>query len=246
MRSERACPPPIEVTRAETRPVAPLRAFACVGVAEGVVHPSRDKRLATHTEGHPIDYLNFEGRIQRGEYNRLLIDLDPPDDGWAGELRRTAREIRDLLSEVGLVRYVQATGGRGFHVVAPLDGEGDCELVRPLARDIAEQLADKHPDHLTTEQRKDQCGKRIFLDTNPQRAYGQTMICPYSLRARSRAPAATPLEWTELGESQPDGRRLGNLPRRVAQQDDPWLDMADHTGSAAAARRRLHADRDRS
>jgi bifunctional non-homologous end joining protein LigD len=53
--------------------------------------------------------------------DRLVIDIDPPDGTDVAELRTIARQLRDLYEEVGLVPFVQATGGRGFHVVAPLD-----------------------------------------------------------------------------------------------------------------------------
>lgn len=40
---------------------------------------------------------------------------------------------------------MQATGGRGFHVVAPLDRSADFDPVRGLATDLADRLvADGH------------------------------------------------------------------------------------------------------
>lgn len=171
--------------------------------------------------------------------DRLVIDLDPADGIDITQLRDTARELRDLFTEVGLRPYLLATGGRGYHAVAPLDRSADFDRVRGLARDIADHLVSQHPDLLTTEQRKDRRGKRIFLDTN-RNGYAQTVICPYSLRARPGAPAATPLDWTELGDTAPDRYRLDSLPKRLSQKTDPWSGFSSNAQPAETARRRLN------
>lgn len=69
-------------------------------------------------------------------------------------------------------------------------------------------------------------------------AYGQTFVAPYSLRARRGAPVATPLDWSELGRSTPNGYDAGKIRRRLARKD-PWATMRDHAASAAHARREL-------
>jgi bifunctional non-homologous end joining protein LigD len=169
---------------------------------------------------------------------RLVVDLDPPDGVDIADLRATARHAADLFRQVGLVPFAQTTGGRGFHIVAPLDGRSDYELVRPLARDLARRLAETAPDELTTEQRKDQRGERIFLDVN-RNAYGQTAVAPYSLRSRPGAPVATPIDLDELGRVTPDRYTLRNVRRRLANKSDPWADIARHAASAADVRDRL-------
>ncbi len=172
--------------------------------------------------------------------DRLVVDIDPPGDTDVATLRAIARDLRDLLDTIGLTPHVQATGGRGFHVVAPLDGGEDYRFVRDLAADLADHLAAVHPRRLTTAQRKQRRSNRVFLDVN-RNAYGQTFVAPYSLRARPGAPAATPLEWSELGRSTPNGYGPDRMRRRLAHKSDPWADLDEHAGSAAAARRALDA-----
>lgn len=188
-----------------------------------------------------LEFHVWLSTVDRLEYpNWVVIDLDPAEGVTVGELRETARGLRELFTELGLVPYVQATGGRGYHVVAPLDGEADYEVVRALARGLTDHLAVEHPDRLTTEQRKDHRGRRIFLDTT-RNAYGQTVICPYSLRAREHAPAAAPLDWSELGGTAPDHYRLDSLPKRLAQKRDPWSRISADSRSAEEARHHLNA-----
>lgn len=176
------------------------------------------------------------GRLDNPD--RLIIDLDPADAIDLTQLREGARLVSDLYTELGLIPFVQATGGRGFHLTAPLDAEADYDTVRPLAHDLAALLAKESPELFTIEQRKANRGDRIFLDTN-RNAYGQTAVTPYSLRARPGAPAATPITIDELSRVTPNGYGLRNLRRRLAQKTDPWADIDDHAASARAARERL-------
>jgi bifunctional non-homologous end joining protein LigD len=170
--------------------------------------------------------------------DRLVLDLDPPDGTPVAELRAVARRIRDHYERVGLAAFVQATGGRGFHVLAPLDAKSDTEVVLELSRALADRVAGDDPDRLTTAQRKDKRGDRIFLDTN-RNGYAQTFVAPYSLRARPGANAATPIDWSELGKAEPDGWDPKRLKQRLARKADPWRDLHDHAASAAKARERL-------
>ncbi|GAA5103638.1 non-homologous end-joining DNA ligase [Haloechinothrix salitolerans] len=157
----------------------------------------------------------------------LVIDIDPPDGSAAiGEIRSVARRLRDLFGELGLLAYLQATGGRGFHVVAPLDRSEGFDAVRELAAAIADTLAADDPNRLTTEFRKERRGDRIFLDVN-RNGYGQTFIAPYSVRARPGASCAVPLDWGELAGAWPTGWDMRRVHRRLAQKTDPWQRLHD-------------------
>ncbi|WP_051704518.1 non-homologous end-joining DNA ligase [Glycomyces sp. NRRL B-16210] len=172
--------------------------------------------------------------------DRLVIDIDPPGGTEAATLHGVARRLRECCEAIGLTAFVQATGGRGYHVVAPLDRSEDFDAVRELAAGIAERLAADDPDLLTTAQRKERRGDRIFLDTG-RNAYGQTFIAPYSLRARPGAAVATPLDWGELGRSTPGGHTAATIRRRLAQKADPWAGIDEHAAAAGPARERLDA-----
>lgn len=164
----------------------------------------------------------------------LVIDIDPPDGKGVGELRSIARRARDVFIALGLEPFLQATGGRGFHVVTPVDASSTHDTVHELAKRIAALLARLDPDRLTTAIRKDRRGDRVFLDTN-RNGYGQTFIAPYSVRARPGASVAVPLDWDELGKAEPNGWNLSKLRRRLARKTDPWADIYDYAASAEEA-----------
>jgi bifunctional non-homologous end joining protein LigD len=75
------------------------------------------------------------------------------------------------------------TGSKGLHVVAPLDRSTDFNEVRAFVRQLADDLARREPERLTTETRKDQRQGRVFLDYL-RNAYGQTGVAPYTVRAK--------------------------------------------------------------
>jgi bifunctional non-homologous end joining protein LigD len=170
--------------------------------------------------------------------DRFVVDLDPPDGVELGVLRAVVRRVRDLVARVGLEPFVQATGGKGFHVMAALDRSADFDEVRAFARDLARHLAERDPDRLTVEQRKNKRGDRIYLDVN-RNAYGQTAVAAYSLRARPGAAVATPIDWPELGRTEPAGYHTDTVRRRLGRKRDPWAGLARRRGSAARAHRKL-------
>jgi bifunctional non-homologous end joining protein LigD len=132
-------------------------------------------------------------RVDRPDHpDQLIFDLDPAGDDFE-EARVAALWLRSLLEELELPSFAKTTGGKGIHVTVPLDGRADFDTVRGFARDAAEELARRHPDRLTTEQRKDKRKGRLYLDAM-RNAYAQTAVPPYAVRARPGATVATPLD----------------------------------------------------
>jgi bifunctional non-homologous end joining protein LigD len=89
------------------------------------------------------------------------------------------------------------SGGKGVHVVAPLDASRDWTAVKDFAHRFAIAISEAHPDRFTANMKKVQRRGRIFLDwLRNQR--GATAVLPYTVRARPHAPVAAPITWDEL------------------------------------------------
>ncbi len=155
--------------------------------------------------------------------DQLNFDLDPPSEDGFGAALFAARRLRELLDELGLVPLVKSTGSKGLHVVAPLRRRHGFDEVRDFCRRVAELLAARHPERLTTAHRKDRRRGRLYLDVQ-RNAYGQHAVAPYAVRARPGALVATPLAWSELDRSGlgPQSTTMTSLFRRLGQRDDPW------------------------
>jgi bifunctional non-homologous end joining protein LigD len=196
--------------------------------------------LANQNTITPHVWLSRADRIDRPD--RLVIDLDPAPGSDFADVRRAARSAGELLREVGLEPFAQVTGSKGIHVWTPIQRRADFDGVKEFADGLAELLAARDPDALTTEFRKEKRGGRILVDVLRNR-YAQTVVPPYAVRPRAGAPVATPIEWDELSNSglRPDGWTIRTVLARLEKKGDPWLEMNAHTRALGAPAKRLRA-----
>jgi bifunctional non-homologous end joining protein LigD len=107
--------------------------------------------------------------------------------------------LRALLADLGLTTFPLLTGGKGIHVVVPLDRSADWPRVKSFAERFSRAIAEAEPETFTANIRKAQRKGRIFLDwLRNQR--GATAVMPYSARAREGAPVSAPVTWEELDD----------------------------------------------
>jgi bifunctional non-homologous end joining protein LigD len=145
-----------------------------------------------------IEFHGWGSRVDPLEHpDRLVFDLDP-DEGLDFALVKTAAvRLRDLLADLGLETFPLLSGGKGIHVIAPLDQDAEWPTVKSFAERFSRAIAEAEPETFTANIRKNQRKGRIFLDwLRNQR--GATAVMPYSARAREGAPVAAPVSWEEL------------------------------------------------
>jgi bifunctional non-homologous end joining protein LigD len=165
----------------------------------------------------------------------VIFDLDPSGDD-VDPIRHTAGALRDLLRGLELAPRVKSSGSRGLHVVVDvIDDDVDFELTKRFSQAVAQRISEDHAD-VTTEQRKERRGGRLFLDVL-RNAPANHAVAPYSVRALPGAPVAAPLDWDEALRSDFDPRRITveNLFRRLGQRDDPWADPPRPSSTIATA-----------
>ena len=161
--------------------------------------------------------------------DRIVFDLDPEAGSDFALVREAALLAGERLRELGLQPFAMTTGSKGVHVVAPIKRTRDATWVRERAGDLGAEIAERSPDTLTTEWRKEKRGGKILVDT-ARNTYGQTVVAPYAVRALPGAPVATPLEWDELSDPELSARSwsLRTVGERLAERGDPWAGIADH------------------
>jgi len=155
--------------------------------------------------------------------DRLVFDLDPAEGTAFGLVCEAALAVGERLRGEGLEPFAMVTGSKGVHVVARLRRTRDSNTVREWAGELGAEVAEAHPETLTTAWRKEKRGGKILVDT-ARTTYGQTVVAPYAVRALPGAPVATPLEWPELEDSRLNAQKwtLRTVAERLAERGDPW------------------------
>jgi len=129
--------------------------------------------------------------------DRMVIDLDPGEGVGFDAVKAAALQLHRSFDAIGLQSFALLSGGKGIHVVVPIEPIADWAEVRDFAKSFCAALADAAPDRFTIALPKKERRGRIFLDflRNQRTA---TAILPYSARARDGSPVAAPVSWEEL------------------------------------------------
>ena len=145
-----------------------------------------------------IEFHGWGSRADDIEHpDRLVFDLDPDEGMGFADIVAAARQMRDHLADMGLVTFAMVTGGKGIHVIAPLDPAADWAVTEQFAKRFAQALEQAEPRRYTASMSKARRKGRIFIDWMRNRR-GSTAVLPYSVRARTGAPVAVPIAWEEL------------------------------------------------
>ena len=187
---------------------------------EGLVACAQVGALELHVWGAPADRLDYPDRV--------VFDLDPAEDVDFGAVRKAARDVRARVEAAGLAAFPLMSGGKGIHVVVPLDGRTSWKDAKAFASALAKRLSADDPKRYLAKAAKAERKGRIFIDWL-RNTRGATAIAPFSPRARADAPVATPIRWQELARfSAANAITVKTMPRRLGSLGtDPWAGFED-------------------
>jgi bifunctional non-homologous end joining protein LigD len=151
----------------------------------------------------------------------VLFDLDPtPEVPWPQTIE-VALLVKELLDGLGLTSYPKTSGGKGFHVLVPLDRRSTYDDSRAFAELVAGTIARSRPKLATTQWSK-KLRRGVLIDAN-QNGEGKTIASAYSVRPRPGAPVSTPLTWDEVvPDLDPRTFTMPVVLERVAQLGDVY------------------------
>lgn len=151
----------------------------------------------------------------------MVFDLDPPEGYKFTDVVEIALNLKSHLEAFGYHTFAKTTGGKGIHVITPIEQKYDFHKVFETAQAIAQPFVEEY-SNLTLHIKKDARKGRVLVDIYRIRQ-GQSIISPYSLRGNSRSPVSMPLPWTEIEKlKDPKEYNLTNVPDIVNTEGDAW------------------------
>jgi bifunctional non-homologous end joining protein LigD len=164
--------------------------------------------------------------------DQLLLDLDPTEIAFR-EVRNAALLVRDLLAQFKVRSWVKTSGGRGLHVMVPLDPVHTFDQVRAAAEMITRLARSREPSLFTLDMRRARRRGKILIDVHRNHR-GATLVSPYAVREFSPAPIATPLDWSELARPiYPEDFHFRNIRDRLRAGINPLRDFFAYGQSLA-------------
>jgi bifunctional non-homologous end joining protein LigD len=150
--------------------------------------------------------------------DRIVIDLDPGEGVQWDAIVEAALRMQDLMKEEGFATWPKLTGGKGVHLMSPIDRPVAHDEAHRTARRLVSALADRFPDDYILSAQARRHG-RIFLDYL-RNGRGTTAIGAYSPRARDGFPIACPITWSRLeaGDIRPDAFTITSPFRPCSEQ----------------------------
>jgi bifunctional non-homologous end joining protein LigD len=186
-----------------------------------------------------IDMNPWYSRVDRPDRpDFVLFDLDPTPEVPYAQTAEVALHVKTLLDGLGLASFPKTSGGKGFHVLVPLDRRSTYDDSRSFAELVAGTIARAYPKLATTEWSKSR-RRGVLVDAN-QNGMGKTVASVYSVRPHPGAPVSTPLSWEEVNAGlDPASFTMGVVLDRVGRDGDLFAGVLETRQSLSKALRAL-------
>lgn len=210
------------------------------GEAATYLYVSEVRHLILAVQQNCIELHPWSCRAPRIERpDRLIFDLDPGPGVGTGAIVELALAMREILRSLELESFVRVSGGKGLHIVVPIEARLGWDKTYAWSRSFAELICQEH-SIATLELGKAKRKGRIFVDYLRNNR-GSTAVASFSVRARERAPVAMPIAWQDLDSRMRfDGFVLQRVLREISGRwKDPWkgIDSLDQSLPGLPARK---------
>jgi bifunctional non-homologous end joining protein LigD len=160
--------------------------------------------------------------------DRLIFDFDPGDKVSWRQLVTDVKDFRTLLNQLELKAFIKTTGGKGLHIVIPINTTLTWQDAKGFTKAIADLFAHSFPDRFVATATKSKRTGKNFVDYL-RNGRGATAIAPFCVRARKNAPVSMPIEWSELNKDRRfDYFNIKSVPAWIkARKSDPWKGFFD-------------------
>ncbi|MCE9657228.1 MAG: DNA ligase D [Burkholderiales bacterium] len=171
--------------------------------------------------------------------DRMVFDLDPGEGVSWKQIQEGTELTRSLLEELGLASFLKTSGGKGLHVIVPIEPKQDWDTVKALSKAIVEHMATVIPERFVAKSGPKNRVGRIFVDYL-RNNFGATTACAWSARARPGLGVSVPCGWDELGALTGGAHwTIRSLQERIEDKADPWRAYAKTRQTLAKAGKTL-------
>ncbi|QMV73362.1 DNA ligase D [Comamonas piscis] len=171
--------------------------------------------------------------------DRMTFDLDPGEGVAWSAVREAAELVRVLLLELGLEPFLKTSGGKGLHLVVPIQRRHDWDTVKGFSKAIVQHLAATVPQRFVAKSGPQNRKGKIFVDYL-RNGWGATTVSAWSVRARPGTGVSVPIAWSELDQVS-GGAHWGiqSVQTRFSKGNSPWKGYAKAAVSMGPAMQRL-------
>jgi bifunctional non-homologous end joining protein LigD len=127
----------------------------------------------------------------------MVFDLDPGEGADIVRCAEVSLWLREMLTALKLECFIKTSGSKGLQLYVPFNTALSFDETRAAARQIADEVARRHPETVVTNMRKELRKKKVLIDWSQNNRH-KTTVCVYSLRGTEQPSVSTPLHWHEV------------------------------------------------
>jgi len=127
----------------------------------------------------------------------MVFDLDPGPPANIVQCCEVGLWLREIFDHFGLKSFPKTSGSKGLQIYVPLNTPTKYESTKTFAHALAQLLEQEHPEMVVSDMKKQVRTGKAFVDWS-QNDEHKTTVAVYSLRARERPTASTPVSWEEV------------------------------------------------
>ncbi len=155
----------------------------------------------------------------------IVYDIDPPEGYDFSGVIDIAVNLKEHLEQFGYHTFVKTTGGKGVHILTPIEPKWDFHTAFEAASALAKPFVQRYSKNTTLHIKKESRKGKVLIDIYRNRT-SQSIISPYSLRGHSNAPVSMPLTWDQLySVKSPGEHNIKTALEMVLREGDAWESM---------------------
>ncbi len=196
--------------------------------------------LASGAQMNVVEFHTWNARKDRIDRpDRMTFDLDPGKGVAWDQMLEAAHLVHVLLDELGLPAFLKTSGGKGLHVVVPIQRRYEWDDVKGFSHAVVQHLAHTIPQRFVARSGPRNRVGKIFADYL-RNGFGATTVSAWSARARPGMGVSVPVAWSELNTLTSGAHwTVHNVAERLSVGNGPWEGYAQAAAALTPAMKRL-------